>query len=407
MFQPLSAFIGLRYSQSRSRKGFVSFITFFSIAGILLGVASLITVVSVMNGFEGELKKRVLGLIPHVIIETEQPFEQVRKSLLAYPEISNVTPFEQTEALIQSTSTMSGILVQGVNPDIENSSIVEHNMVVGNFSSLAEKGYNVVIGQALANKLNVTMGDKLRIILPNKTLFTPMGRVPVQRTFNITGIFNVGSQVDDAVVYVSHIAAQKLLRKRSSEVGSARLYLNDAFAVDMLLGKLAANESLTITEITSWKDSQGSLFAAVKMEKNMMWLMLSLIVGIAAFNIVSALIMVVNDKQGEISILQTMGMDKAGIIQVFITQGVVNGTWGVALGTVTGLAMTFGLNPALSAFGINIFGPGYVSQVLPIQLEWLDVGVIVISAFAMSFLATLYPAYRASTTLPAEVLRNE
>lgn len=405
MFQPINCFIGLRYSQSRSRKGFVSFITFFSIAGILLGVASLITVVSVMNGFEGELKKRVLGLVPHVVLTTDQPFEQVSKQLSSFPYIRKVTPFEQSEALIQSPSGMSGILIQGIDPALETQSIVEQHMVLGGLGQLASKKYQVVIGQALARKLNVSLGDKLRLILPNRTLFTPMGRIPMQRSFTVAGIFNVGSQVDDAVVYISHLDAKKLQRKKSHTNQQIRLYLHDAFMVDELVKKI--EQSLSPQEIDTWQQSQGSLFSAVKMEKNMMWLMLSLIVAVAAFNIVSALIMVVNDKQGEISILQTMGMNKAGIVQIFITQGMINGAWGVGLGAIAGLVLTFSLNPLLSLLGVNIFGAGYVNQALPIHLEWQNVVVILVSAFLMSFLATLYPAYRASATLPAEVLRNE
>ncbi|WP_448554871.1 lipoprotein-releasing ABC transporter permease subunit [Thalassotalea montiporae] len=405
MFKPVNWFIGLRYSQSRSRTGFVSFITFFSIAGILLGVASLITVVSVMNGFENELKTRVLGLVPHITVETQLNDESIRQDLLALPEVARVTPLEETEALVQSATGMSGILIQGINPSLEQDSIIASHMVAGSLTDLAPSKYQLVIGQALARQLNVSIGDKMRLILPSRTMFTPMGRVPMQRNFTIAGVFNLGSQVDDTVVYLHHSDARKIMRKRSGDEQLLRVYLHDAFDVSLVTPKLQAK--WPNLELTTWQQSQGTLFSAVKMEKNMMWLMLGLIVAVAAFNIVSALVMVVNDKQGEISILQTMGMDKSGIIQIFITQGMVNGAWGVVLGTALGLLLTVVLNPMLAVFGINIFGAGYVSQTLPIVLAWQDVGIIVIGAFIMSFIATLYPAYRASQTLPAEVLRNE
>ena len=405
MFQPVNWFIGLRYSQSRSRTGFVSFITFFSIAGILLGVASLITVVSVMNGFENELKTRVLGLVPHITVATTPDNDSVRQSLLALPEVASVTPLEETEALVQSASGMSGILVQGINPSLEQDSIIASHMIAGSLSDLQPGKYQLVIGQALARKLNANIGDNIRLILPSRTMFTPMGRVPMQRNFKVAGIFNLGSQVDDTVVYLHQVDARKIMRKKSNDNQLLRIYLHDAFDVTHLMPKLQAQ--WPTLEMTTWQQSQGTLFSAVKMEKNMMWLMLGLIVAVAAFNIVSALVMVVNDKQGEISILQTMGMNKSGIVQIFITQGMVNGAWGVILGTGLGLLLTFTLNPMLALFGINIFGAGYVSQTLPIVLSWSDVGVIVIGAFVMSFVATLYPAYRASQTLPAEVLRNE
>ncbi|NMP31035.1 lipoprotein-releasing ABC transporter permease subunit [Thalassotalea sp. M1531] len=405
MFQPVNFFIGLRYSQSRSRTGFVSFITFFSIVGILLGVASLITVSSVMNGFEGELKKRILGLVPHIIIESDQEFTQLNSTVSKLPQVTKFTPFEQIEALVQSRSAMSGVLLQGINPELEQSSIVQKNMVAGELAALTTNKYQAVIGRALARKLNVSLGDTIRLILPNRTLFTPMGRIPMQRSFTVAGIFNVGSQIDDGLVYLSYTDSQKLMRKKQGAISQYRVYLADAFDIEQTEAEL--RKLLPNTELTTWQQSQGALFSAVKMEKNMMWLMLSLIVAVAAFNIVSALVMVVNEKQGEISILQTMGMNRGGILQIFITQGMINGTWGVALGTVTGLLLTIGLNPGLELLGINIFGAGYSSQALPIQLAWQDVMLIVLSAFSMSFLATLYPAYRAAATLPAEVLRNE
>lgn len=418
MFLPASFFIGLRYSKSQRHSGFVSFITFFSIAGIVLGVASLITVVSVMNGFEGELKKRILGIVPHVVVNVKPStdsitvgskvfnnWQETREKLLSLPHVTYITPFLQSEALIQSNKALQGVLLVGVLPELEQHNIINTHMVLGDLVSLNETPYSVVIGKALAYKLNVTLGDTIRIVLPNKTVFTPMGRIPVQRTFTITGVFNVGSEVDGSVVYMHSKYGAKLLKQKGDGISHLRLYLDDAFNAETLTEQVQSE--FTELEFITWKNSQGALFSAVKMEKNMMWLMLSLIIAVAAFNIVSALVMVVIDKQGEIGILQTLGMNRKNILNIFIVQGVSNGVWGVLIGTILGILITLNLNTILSTVGISILGPAFSGQNLPVNLNISNVAVIIFSALFTSFLATLYPAYRASKTLPAEVLRNE
>lgn len=426
MFQPISVFIGLRYSRSKNNTGFVSFITFFSTVGILLGVASLITVVSVMNGFESELKKRILGIIPHIIVSdfnankqdsnTVQlsEWQMLRTKLLAQQHVLKVTPFLESEALIQSAKGLKGVLIQGIYPSLEKDNIINQKMVVGSLEGLSSQPYSVVIGQSLANQLRVGLGDEVRLVLPNKSVFTPMGRIPVQRVFTLVGIFNIGSQVDDAMVYVNARYGAKLLRRQGDGIDKLRLYLDDAFNATEVENRLnldfnSSTLPATPTELqfnmTTWTESQGALFSAVKMEKNMMWLMLSLIIAVAAFNIVSALVMVVVEKQAEIGILQTLGLARSEVIKIFITQGMINGLWGVTLGALLGIMLATNLNSIMLLVGLNLFGFGV--QELPIKLEWLDVVIIVFSALAMSFLATLYPAYKASTTQPAQVLRNE
>ena len=422
MFQPISIFIGLRYSRSKSHTGFVSFITFFSTVGILLGVAALITVVSVMNGFEGELKKRILGIVPHVIVsdfsskgtsvEHKMPWQNLREELLTQPHVLRVTPFLESEALIQSAKGLQGVLVQGIMPKFEQKNIVSTHMVSGSMENLSTQSYSLVLGQSLANKLQVGLGDEVRLVLPNKSVFTPMGRIPVQRVFTVAGIFHIGSQVDDAMVYVDSRYGAKLLRRSGDGIDKLRLYLDDAFNAKIVVKKLVQNQdklkpnkSLDVVTFSTWDESQGALFSAVKMEKNMMWLMLSLIIAVAAFNIVSALVMVVVEKQAEIGILQTLGLARIEVIKIFITQGMVNGLWGVTLGGILGVILALNLNNILLVVGANLFGFGM--QELPVKLEWFDVLTIILSALAMSFLATLYPAYQASNTQPAQVLRNE
>lgn len=419
MFQPISIFIGLRYSRSKSSTGFVSFITFFSTVGILLGVASLITVVSVMNGFEGELKKRILGIVPHVIVssasstntKSEFTWPALREELMTQPHVLRVTPFLESEALIQSANSLQGVLVQGIMPKFEQENIITTHMVAGSIDNLTTQSYSVVIGQSLANNLQVSIGDEVRLVLPNKSVFTPMGRIPVQRVFNVAGIFHIGSQVDDSMVYVDSRYGAKLLRRSGDGIDKLRLYLDDAFNAKQVVESLekptkgSVNQDSKSVTYSTWDESQGALFSAVKMEKNMMWLMLSLIVAVAAFNIVSALVMVVVEKQAEIGILQTLGLARLDIIKIFITQGMVNGLWGVSLGGLLGIFIALNLNDIMLIVGVNLFGLGM--QDLPVRLEWFDVLTIICSALVMSFIATLYPAYQASTTQPAQVLRNE
>ena len=406
MFQPVSVFIGLRYSRSNHGKGFVSFITFFSIIGIVLGVASLITVVSVMDGLEKEQKRRVLGLVPHILMSQQsnhlENWHELQSELLALPEVEHVSPFQESEALIQSKSALQGVLVYGIVPPFEQHNIIKTEMISGSLQRLSEKSFGIILGQALARNLKVSLGDVVRLTLPNKTIFTPMGRVPVQRAFTIVGLFNVGSQVDETMVYINIKDGAKLQRQKGDGVNQLRLYLTEVFNASSVIKQL----SVKYPEFTyvSWQESQGALFAAVSMEKHMMWLMLSLIVAVAAFNIVSALVMVVIDKQGEISILQTLGLNRSGIVKIFITQGLTNGLWGVILGVSAGVLLTFNLNSVFDLLGVNLLGNG---QMLPVSLNPMNILVIVASALLMSFTATLYPAYRAAQTLPAEVLRNE
>ncbi len=424
MFQPISVFIGLRYSRSKNSAGFVSFITFFSTVGILLGVASLITVVSVMNGFENELKKRILGIVPHVIVSDFYSNNQniartrqwsiLRTELLSQQHVLKVTPFLENEALIQSSKGLKGVLIQGIKPSLEQDNLINKNMVNGDFKRLSDQPYSIVIGQSLANKLQVDVGDEVRLVIPNLSVFTPIGRVPVQRIFTLVGIFNIGSQVDDAMVYVDSRYGAKLLRRKGDGIDKLRLYLDDAFNASKVVNQLNLNFNKTQLpaendnvrfHLTTWNESQGALFSAVKMEKNMMWLMLSLIIAVAAFNIVSALVMVVVEKQAEIGILQTLGLARNDVVKVFITQGMVNGLWGVTFGALLGILLALNLNDILTLAGLSVFGLGV--QTLPVKLEWIDVVTIVSSALLMSFIATLYPAYKASTTHPAQVLRNE
>ena len=365
-----------------------------------------------MDGLEGEQKRRILGLVPHVVLADESKqnkqtslpkWQNLREQLLLHPKVKQVTPFLESEALIQAGSgALDFVLIQGIMPEFEQHNIVNSSMVSGSLDSLSGQSFSVVIGRALARKLDVGLGEKVRLTLPNQTIFTPMGRIPVQRTFTISGIFSIGSQVDETIVYIHSKDGAKLHRQRGDGVEKLRLYLNDAFSAEQVVTELKVQYSQY--SFTTWNESQGALFAAVRMEKNMMWLMLSLIIAVAAFNIVSALVMVVIEKQGEISILQTLGLDRMGVVKIFITQGLINGFWGVIIGTAVGSLITLNLNSFFNLLGVSLLGAG---QSLPVELSMNNVFSIIFSAIAMSFVATLYPAYQASLTQPAEVLRHE
>ncbi len=419
MFYPLTLFIASRYSKSKQANSFISFITFFSVAGITLGVLALIIVLSVMNGFEGELKRRILGVVPHITVQhaAESPNTQVNnakidtapllKVLNQDPSFKAMTPFIQSIGMIQSTQTMSAIEIQGIQPSLEipHSTVAQH-MRAGSLAALEKRAYSVVIGNQLAAKLGVSIGDKVRLILSENPRYTPMGRMPVQRKMTISGIYDVGSEIDSKVVLVNFDDLARMLRLKAQAQQRYRIYLDDAFSASMLMPKLMAIDS--VWQVSSWQQSQGKLFAAVKMEKNMMWLMLCLIVAVAAFNIVSALVMVVSDKQGEIATLKTMGLSAKQVQMLFLLQGLYKGTMGAILGCVIGLLLTYNLNTILSALGAAVFTtPGYAATGLPIDIRFEQVIVIALSAIGMSLAATIYPAFRAARTQPAVILRYE
>lgn len=410
MFYPLSLFIAWRYSRSKQANSFISFITFFSVAGITLGVLALITVISVMNGFESELKRRVLGVVPHVVVkklDTQLPFEQLKSELEALPEVAVVTPFRQSEGMVQSAQDMRAVQIQGVEPSLEaEHSIVSSNIIAGSYQSLIQGTYHVLIGRQLAYRLGVNVGQKIRIMIAERSVYSPMGRMPIQRKFLISGIFDAGSDVDGNVALINIHDLNRMLRESRGEITGARVYLHDAFVLNQTLSALQGYQpEFTVTD---WRTSQGKLFSAVKMEKNMMWLMLCLIVAVAAFNIVSALVMVVTDKQGEIATLKTLGLNERSLVSVFILQGVYKGCLGAVLGTASGLLLAFNLNTILSTLGIGIFAiPGSGINGLPVDVQSAQVITIAVGAVVMSLLATLYPAIRAARTQPAEVLRYE
>lgn len=403
MYYPLSAFIGLRYAKAAKGSHFIAFINLFSVIGIALGLMALLTVLAVMNGFEAELKLRNLGITPHILVHHSDKTSVEQRDYTLIPEVSAQAEQIDYEGLVQSPSALQGVMIQGVEPQVMNQhSVIADNLLVGSLNNLVAGQYGVVIGHALARKLNLTIGEKTRLFAAKNSFFGPFGRTYNQRLFTVVGIFNMASALDDKVVLLNIDDAAKLIRSTTPDVSETRLFLNDAFNYLPIVQQLNAEGLKT----TDWRTQQGALFDAVKMEKNMMSLMLLLIIAVAAFNIVSALVMVVTEKQGDIAILLTQGMTRAKVMQIFIFNGLYNGVKGTMWGLFGGLLLVYQLNNMIELFNLPIYlGPN--GQGLPIKLEWQQVLILVGTSFGLCFLASLYPAYRAVKIEPARALKYE
>ena len=454
MFYPLSAFIAYRYAKSNkaSQTSFVSFINRFSVAGIALGLMALIIVVSVMNGLEGQLKQRILGIVPHIEITktpiqndaTETPTTSVNigsvsetptqktsnskgsvsetltqktssSKRLAIEEIS-MTPMEgvlttmgyrEAEAVLQSRSDLRGVQIHGVQPEV----MIEHTLVAnhmeqGRFNDLKEGSFAAIIGRSLAIKLEARVGDRLRVMVAGASVYTPFGRMPSQRLVTVVGVFDMGSQMDDKVMYMNLADVNRLMRDPKGSEQSLRLFLKDAFNYQAVVNELVDRVGVSASNIRTWRERQGPLFDAVKMEKNMMTLMLLLIIAVAAFNIVSALVMVVTEKQGDIAVLQTQGMLPSSVMWIFVLNGLFNGVKGAGIGLLLGVIITLNLNNILDAIGsplaLSADGRG-----LPIDMDVAQIISITLLSLLLCVLASVYPARKAMKIEPSQALQNE
>ena len=370
---------------------------------------ALIIVMSVMNGFENELKKRILGVVPHITVTNdEEKLQQWRplvEQLNDHETVAQVSPIVSSEGLIQSSTAVKGIMLQGVEPELANQhSIIASHMLLGELTDLQKGSYYTVISRALARQLRVNLGDKVRIMVTGASSFTPVGMLPSQRLFTVAGIFELGSEIDDKVAIVNISDAARLLKMGSDDVSAIRLFMEDAFDAPVLANEL--KQQLPQYKVSDWRATQGKLFSAVRMEKTMMTTMLALIVAVALFNIVSALVMLINDKKSDVAILQTLGLNSQQVSHVFIFNGFYNGLLGGFIGVIVGLIVALNLNQIISVLGlefITVVGP----QGLPVLIESHQVIVVAMSAIFMSFLATLYPGYYVSQMKPADVLREE
>lgn len=402
-----SVSIAWRYARSRSGSRFLNFITLFSIGGIMLGVCALIIVLSVMNGFENQLKHRILGAVPHLVIKNGLD-ESLTVSSTNSGYIAAITPISLSQAMVQGDNELSAVMLQGIDPTQDKLvNPIASNMRYGKFDSLTPGKYNVLLGRSLARQLNVTVGDKIRIISAQRSVFTPFGRMPSQRNFTISGVFEMESQADTSIVIVHIKDALRLLREPKSKTPDSRIFLYNAFDDAIVSAQLTQHSSAPLT-INSWRADYGALFAAVNMEKNMMWLMLSLIIAVAAFNIISALVILVTEKQTDIAILATLGLSRTKIAMIFICQGTFNGLIGTLVGTALGLTLTFYLNDLLNFFNLNIIAnPGDPGAGLPILINSQQIVMLVVATVLVTLISTLYPSYKAGNVDPAKALKHD
>ena len=373
-----------------------------STAGITVGVLSLVTVLSVMNGFEQQLKERILGVMPQAVISSQQGHvsrtEQPPELVSTIPHVDMVSPLTRSEAILQSAKSLSAGMLLGVDPDAFEP--VGYYVSQGDIAELQAGSYKVILGQVLANQLGVKVGDKVRLMVTSASQFTPLGRIPSQRNFEVAGLYNTGSDVDSQLILTHIDDAGRLLRFKPGQITGWRLFVDDPFVVAELANR-PLPEDMTWSD---WREQRGELFQAVKMEKNMMGLMLGLIIGVAAFNIISALIMVVMEKQAEVAILKTQGMSSRQVLLVFMVQGASSGVIGAIIGGLLGTVLALNLNALLTVLGVNLISAG---GQLPVVISPWQIVLVIVGAIVLSLLATVFPSYRAASVRPAEALRYE
>jgi lipoprotein-releasing system permease protein len=414
MIRPIELFIGLRYTRAKRRNHFISFISLISMLGIALGITALITVLSVMNGFEKELRHRILGVVAHATVTdfsgTLQDWQSLSHELASYQDIVGVAPYVHGEGMFSQKGQVSGTLVRGIDPQLEpRVSGLGEQMVRGQLSDLRSGAYGIILGSALANSLGVTVGDKATLITPQANI-TVAGIIPRLKRFTVVGIFEAGMYEYDSSLALLHIDdAAKLYRLNG--VSGLRLKLDDMFKAPGLAQRIF-NDFRGEVLVSDWTRQHVNFFRAVKTEKTVMFIILLLIVAVAAFNIVSTLVMMVTDKRSDIAILRTLGSSPGSIMGVFMVQGTVIGLVGTLLGTTGGVLLALNVETLVPAierlFGVEFLSADvyYISE-LPSDLRWPDVGKIASISFLISIVATLYPAWRASRTQPAEALRYE
>lgn len=414
MFRPLPFFIGLRYTRAKRRNHFISFISLISMLGLTLGVMVMILVLSVMNGFDRELRTRILGMVPHATINGYQPiddWQSLAARLVEHPRVEAAAPFIQLQGMLTHDGSVAPVLVNGIVPEAEQGvSIIEEHMQAGALSDLVDGEFGIIIGELTARRFGVQPGDKLTFVLPEASV-TPAGVFPRLKRFEVKGVFKVGAELDGSLALIHAGDAARLTRWVPGQVQGLRIKLDDLFLapqvsweiVSQLPGDYYAQD---------WTRSHGNLFAAIRMEKTMIALLLILIVAVAAFNIISTLVMVVTDKKADIAILRTLGASPTTIMGIFMVQGSVIGVVGTVAGCILGILSALNVSALVAGLerllGVQFLSSDvYFISYLPSELIWSDVVMICSTALGLSFLATLYPAWRASRTQPAEALRYD
>lgn len=415
MLQPFELFVGLRYTRAKRRNHFISFISLLSILGIALGVTALITVMAVMNGFEKELRERILGAASHATVtlfdEPMVEWQALAAAAVDHPEVIGAAPYVEGQVMVVKGKQVTGIVVRGVLPDEEPKvSDIHLKMVAGKLNELEAGSFEIVLGSALADYLGAIVGDKITVITPEASI-TPVGVLPRMKRFTVRGIFEIGMFEYDRNFALLHADdASTLLRMNKGYTG-VRLQLQDMFGARAVARDLAAEVGEDYW-VSDWTQRHANFFRAVRTEKTVMFVILALIVAVAAFNIVSTLVMVVTDKQSAIAIMRTMGAAPRSIMFVFLIQGALIGFIGTVLGVVGGVLLATNVETLVPAierlFKTRFLDPSvYYISVLPSELDYNDVWKVATLAVVLTLLATIYPAWRAARTEPAEALAYE
>ena len=411
MARSLSWFIGLRYVRSKQEEGFFSLISIFSFAAMCLGVAALIIVLSVMNGFDREIKERILDVVPHVTVIPEGPgaVSLDSRRLASLPGVQTVSPYVDGQGMLSAGGYLEGVSVQGIDPEGKSAfSPLAEKMIAGNLERLRPGDYGVVLGSLLARSLGVMTGDQVLLTLPQLTI-TPVGAFPRVKHLRVVGIFQVGAQVDSGIALVHVDDAARLYRTGGHE--GIRLTVANPFDLSGIIGA-TRGEAGEEVRVATWQEEMSALFAAIRMEKTVVGLLLAVIIAVAGFNIVASLVLMVAAKRRDIAVLKAMGAESGTVTGIFRVQGGAAGFSGVALGTAAGCLIAWQLGDIVAAleslFGVSVFDPQvYFISRLPTDIRLTDVLVVAGLGLAVSLVATLYPAYRAGQISPAEILRYE
>lgn len=419
IFSQFEFLIGWRYTRTKRKSHFISFISLISMLGIMLGVMALIVVLSVMNGFQKELRTRILGVASHLQVtganERLADWQNVQQFLLKQPlvkkEAQGVAPYVLAQGMLSFGNTVRGTLVRGILPTAEKTVAEIHaHMKSGNLDTLEAGAFHIVLGKELADALGVFVGDKVVLIAPQGQV-TPAGVLPRLKQFTVTGIFQVGMYEYDSSLALIHLQDAQKLYKMQESISGLRFKLKDLFQAPVLSQELL-NQLPASLYVSDWSRQHANFFRAVQIEKNVMFIILTLIVAVAAFNIVSTLVMVVTDKQADIAILRTLGTSPRSILMIFLIQGILIGVIGTGLGIVGGVSLALNIDTVVPAierlFGIHFLAKDiYYITDLPSDLQWQDVITIGSVSLGLSLLATLYPSWRAAHLAPAEALRYE
>jgi lipoprotein-releasing system permease protein len=413
MFHSLPFYIGLRYLRAKRRNHFISFISAVSMTGLTLGVMVLIIVLSVMNGFDREMRTRILGMVPHAEISLPGEMteaETIREVALQHPMVVGASPYIKTQGMVNGNNRTQGALITGVDPGtIDTVSILSNHMEQGSLQALEDQSFGVVIGATLARLLNINVGEKLTVYVPEVSV-NIASMQPRFKRFTVVGIFKVGAELDANLV-ITHIDDLGKLMLYGDAVDGVQLKTTDLFKATQIALEVG-RELSRIYYVSDWTRTQGNLFQAIQLEKRLVGLLLFMIIAVAVFNIVSSLVMLVTDKQGEIAVLRTIGATSKQILGVFIVQGTAIGIIGIFVGVVLGVIGALTIDDIIAwfeqVFNFQFLDGGvYFISYIPSELEWADVILIASATFVISVISTIYPAWKASRISPAEVLRYE